>query len=320
MRTQDAVPDELEIIPEGGGNKSTPQARDQVQATISAAAIPKTVVQKVAPASPSYGEIPGTPAHSIRMVDAVPDTIVQAPDPCDNPNLSSSPQNILNETPIPKTVITKVDSGPTHGDVPGTAAFNKRKGDADPDEVEKKSDIASKPESFLELLSSERLTESGLPTSFVNRSPISQVRQREPLMKGNSPIAADGGFGPMGDEDSEDESNDPDVGPNSDIEVDAKEDFGEDFDDFEAGAMDEEFGDFDEGFQDPPPSKGHAPEAQKSANFDPTPSSAFPFVSRSVVYLKFRLCSCIFLLSKHLNVADYHIYSSHYSISVDLIH
>lgn len=145
MRTQDAVPDELEVIPEGERSKSTFLVQDQDQTTkLATTAIPKTVVQKVAPASPSYGDIPGTAAHSIRMADAVPDAIIQTPDPCDDPGLGSSTQSTINETTVPKTVITKVDSEPSHGEVPGTASFNKRKGDADPDEVVKQGDIASK--------------------------------------------------------------------------------------------------------------------------------------------------------------------------------
>lgn len=45
---------------------------------------------------------------------------------------------------IPKTVITKVDSEPTHGEVPGTDAFDMRKGDAKPDIIEKRGDVSSK--------------------------------------------------------------------------------------------------------------------------------------------------------------------------------
>lgn len=125
----------------------------------------------------------------------------------------------------------------------------------------------------------------------------------------------------MDDEDSEDEAIDPASSLNSNVGVDTKEDFGEEFDDFEAGAMDEEFGDFDEGFQEPSLSGRHVPEPQKSTDSSQAPSSTtFPFVSRSVGYPKSCLRSCISLLSKHLNVADYQIYSSHYLISVDLIH
>ena len=108
----------------------------------------------------------------------------------------------------------------------------------------------------------------------------------------------------MDDEGSEDETIDAASSLNSDIGVNTKEDFGEDFDDFEAGAMDEEFGDFDEGFQEPSLSGHHVPGPQKSTDSSQAPSSTFPFVSRSVGYPKSCLRSCI-SLSKHLNVADY---------------
>ena len=37
-------------------------------------------MEKVEPDSPSYGEVPGTPAHDMRRADAEPDEIVKAPD------------------------------------------------------------------------------------------------------------------------------------------------------------------------------------------------------------------------------------------------
>ena len=99
------------------------------------------------------------------------------------------------------------------------------------------------------VLSSEPMTQSGLPTS-VNRSKNSESKSRQSIVDGASPIAADGGFGPMSYDDSEGESVVSDEGDAADtVEVDDDEDFGEDFDNFEAGAEDEDFGDFDEGFQ-----------------------------------------------------------------------
>lgn len=75
------------------------------------------------------------------MADAVPDAIVQVSDSYNEINPDSSSHDLLSDTPIPKTVITKVDSGPSYGEIPGTTAFNKRRGDADPDVVEKKEDV-----------------------------------------------------------------------------------------------------------------------------------------------------------------------------------
>ena len=53
-----------------------------------------------------------------------------------------------------------------------------------------------------------------------------------------------------------------------------EEGFGDDFDDFEAGAEGEDFGEFDDGFQEPEESPV---EAEKQVQ--PDPSSLSPFVS-----------------------------------------
>ena len=106
--------------------------------------IPKTVIEKVDPLSPSHGEIPGTDAYNMRAQDAVPDVILQVPGPQIHPaDLSESP-NSPGGLPIPKTVVTKVDSTPRHGEVPHTEAYHIRKGDAEPDLVEEKGDVAGK--------------------------------------------------------------------------------------------------------------------------------------------------------------------------------
>lgn len=78
---------------------------------------------------------------------------------------------------------------------------------------------------------------SGLPTFPLSRS--SQSDSNTPVADASA-IAADGGFGPMIDDEAEDDD------PGSDHA------FGEDFDEFEEGAVDDDdFGDFDSGFQQP---------------------------------------------------------------------
>ena len=145
MRTQDAVPDELEIIPDNIESRPSSSASQPGQlAGAGDKSIPKTVVEKVDPTSPSHGDVPGTAAYSLRKADAVPDVILQTPERegatnNDDRNGAASP-----EKPVPKTVITKVDSNPSHGEVPGTDAFNLRKGDARPDVVEKRGDVSGK--------------------------------------------------------------------------------------------------------------------------------------------------------------------------------
>ena len=93
LRTQDAVPDEIEIVPEGRRSRSsttTSQNRGRGLSSASAGGsdsrahtpggtpIPKTVVEKV-DFTPSYGEVEGTPAKDMRMADAMPDEVRKAP-------------------------------------------------------------------------------------------------------------------------------------------------------------------------------------------------------------------------------------------------
>lgn len=106
--------------------------------------IPKTVVEKVDPATPSHGDVPGTAAHSKRKADAVPDVILQTPDNEVNSDHADRGAEFSAEIPVPKTVVTKVASEASHGEIPGTDAFDMRKGDAEPDVVEKQGDVLGK--------------------------------------------------------------------------------------------------------------------------------------------------------------------------------
>jgi hypothetical protein len=85
-RTQDAVPDEIEIVPEGTRSRSSTRSRalsnlstTDRPVTPGGSPIPRTVVEKVDDV-PSYGEVEGTPAKEMRMADALPDEIRKAPD------------------------------------------------------------------------------------------------------------------------------------------------------------------------------------------------------------------------------------------------
>lgn len=143
MRERDAVPDDLEIIPEGGQSrpKSITTSQDS-SASPRDIPIPKMVVEKIDPNSPSHGDVPGTAAHLKRQADAVPDVVLQAPQPDGSSVGEDRGDDISPDIPIPTTVVTKVDSQPSHGEIPGTDAFNIRKGDAKPDLVEKKGDVS----------------------------------------------------------------------------------------------------------------------------------------------------------------------------------
>jgi len=128
------------------------------------------------------------------------------------------------------------------------------------------------------------LTESDLPTT--SRSKPSKAKQRKPPIDGAYPIAADGGFGPMDESDDSEEEDtilehDKD---DNDAERDGDKGFGDDFDDFEASAEDEDFGDFDEGFQQSPAFE-EAPSARAEPSPPPIqslPPQESPFVSKPI--------------------------------------
>ena len=145
IREQDAVPDEIDVIPEGRSRPSTKNQVDRSE-TPGGSPIPKTVVEKINPTSPSHGDVPGTRAHSKRMADAVPDIVRPASGQDDEVPIDLKDDLMGAKSPqiaIPTTVITRTDSQPSHGEVPGTEAYRIRKGDAQPDVVEKKGDVHS---------------------------------------------------------------------------------------------------------------------------------------------------------------------------------
>ena len=141
MRTQDAVPDELEIIPEGhNSRRGSHLPEPDRSATPGGTPIPRTVIEKVDPESPSRGDVPGTLAHAAHRADAVPDSIKPASSP-ESGSASQSQGPTSPSVPVPRMVVTRLDSKPAHGEVPGTEAYEIRKADAVPDVLEKKADV-----------------------------------------------------------------------------------------------------------------------------------------------------------------------------------
>ncbi|KIW74736.1 hypothetical protein Z517_11506 [Fonsecaea pedrosoi CBS 271.37] len=149
-RVLDAVPDEVEIVQEGRLSKRSSQLLEP-PTTPGGTLIPRTVVELLDPESPSYGEVPKTSAYIQRQMDAVPDVILKNPEPGrlhhytdeeggEGEGSSSSPN-----VPVPATIVTRVDSFPAHGEVPGTEAHKKRTLDASPDITEKKGHGAGSP-------------------------------------------------------------------------------------------------------------------------------------------------------------------------------
>lgn len=88
QRTQDAVPDEVEVVPEGKRPRSgTAASRTRGISNASGSSrpstpggtpVPRTVVERVDD-KPAYGEVAGTQAHEMRMADAEPDEVVRSP-------------------------------------------------------------------------------------------------------------------------------------------------------------------------------------------------------------------------------------------------
>ncbi|RMZ89138.1 hypothetical protein DV736_g3634, partial [Chaetothyriales sp. CBS 134916] len=111
-RAQDAVPDEVEIVPDGRLSKRS----SQVLAPLSpgGTVVPRTVVEKVDPEETGYGDDPSSTAYHHRSADSVPDAIVKADAPGTRPTFDlqdpSAPDRP--KSPIPNTVITPVDPKP----------------------------------------------------------------------------------------------------------------------------------------------------------------------------------------------------------------
>lgn len=100
---------------------------------------------------------------------------------------------------------------------------------------------------------------------------------------GTSPIAADGGFGPMKSEVIEAESHQSETDADAIADEELEAGAGDDFDDFEASAIDDDFGDFDEEFQQPP--SPTIPDPEEASSNSAHVSSASPFVSRFIIKL-----------------------------------
>jgi hypothetical protein len=199
-------------------------ARSDVKSAsgVTSPVIPTTRIEKVDD-EPRYGEKPGTEAYHMRENDAAPDEIAIIPDGLSSPvsgRLSSEARSRANSTPgdlpIPITKVEKIDSKPSHGEVPGTKAYELRKEDAEPDIVEEVGDAPGSPT---------------LPRS----TGLSHARRKSSAAaRKGAPVATD-----IYNEDLD--GSEADGG------------FGDDFDDFEEGEEDAEFGDFDDGFQEAEP-------------------------------------------------------------------
>lgn len=145
-RGQDAVPDEIEVVLEGSHSRDPSPAGSQDRPlTPGGSPIPRTVVEKVDPESPSYGEVPGTEAYEKRQADAVPDVVTTAsadldsvlpPSAEDRESPDSITSNASNRS-IPETRLSRVDTIPPEDELPSRPRAHQRSpSDAVPDTVE----------------------------------------------------------------------------------------------------------------------------------------------------------------------------------------
>jgi hypothetical protein len=250
-RTCDAVPDEVEIIPEGSNSRrqSTSENIDRPLSP-SGGTTPRTVVEKVDPESPSYGDVPGTPAYDLRKADTPPDLVLRAAESQkETPEVMPSPDSngSGDSGPVPETLLSRVDSLPTRHTNNSFTAHRRSPSDALPDCVETIEDTSGMSESSRCRTSEERLTNPGFPVSSTTRS-VQQDSTRE-----NDQLIND-----------EAQDQEPEAVPGE------GEGSGDEFSDFkDETAEDDDFGDFDDGFQAP------ADEEISAEEQTPPPSTYF---------------------------------------------
>ncbi|KAK0327321.1 hypothetical protein LTR82_002084 [Friedmanniomyces endolithicus] len=208
---------------------------------LSTPATPITRVERVDD-QPAYGEVPGTQAYSIRTADAVPDEVEIVPEGLRSRSgtRSRAMSNLGGEgagegsrpqtsggTPVPKTVVERVDEKPAHGEVEGTLAHEMRLADAEPDEV------LLAPEAARDgTIGQGRYDERAVEDHEVD--PEQQQAWFRSMWEGKQ----DQGEHPQPTEDEAETNADGE-------EHEAYED-GDDFDDFNEGVGEDDFGDFDE--------------------------------------------------------------------------
>ncbi|KAL4906562.1 hypothetical protein BDW74DRAFT_176880 [Aspergillus multicolor] len=135
-REQDAVPDEVEVISRSRSPSTAGQRRRSV--TPGGTRIPRTVVEKIDPGQPSYGDVPGTEAYEKRRADAVPDIVTKT---SESTTLSGSPSESTEAnattTPVPGTLLSEVEDTPDDSTLrSGPRAHRRRPSDTVPDATE----------------------------------------------------------------------------------------------------------------------------------------------------------------------------------------
>ncbi|KAG9516196.1 hypothetical protein KCU93_g9225, partial [Aureobasidium melanogenum] len=234
-------------------SEGTPSYPPAITGRNRALSIPVTRVEKVDD-EPRHGEVPGTQAYNIRSQDAVPDEIEIVPDGTrsrSTSHVSESDRPVTpGGTPVPHLVVEKVDpSAPSHGDVPGTDAYDMRTADAQPDEVKQAPASSSAP--------LEQLDQQDANVLIPSETLISQESQETSHSELPLQPKTDTTIAQPAEENADDFDDFDQPQTQNNHHADNDDDaFGDDFDDFEEGGADQadgdeddDFGDFDDGFQ-----------------------------------------------------------------------
>ncbi|KAG9663964.1 hypothetical protein KCU64_g984, partial [Aureobasidium melanogenum] len=234
-------------------SEGTPSYPPAITGRNRALSIPVTRVEKVDD-EPRHGEVPGTEAYNIRSQDAVPDEIEIVPDGTrsrSTSRVSESDRPVTpGGTPVPHLVVEKVDpSAPSHGDVPGTDAYEMRTADAQPDEIKQAPASSSAP--------LEQLDQQEANVLIPSETLISQESQETSPSELPLQPKTDTTIVQPAEENADDfDDFDQPQTQNNDHADNDDDAFGDDFDDFEEGGAkqadgdeDDDFGDFDDGFQ-----------------------------------------------------------------------
>ncbi|KAK0670694.1 hypothetical protein QBC41DRAFT_372297 [Cercophora samala] len=224
----------------------------------------------------------------------------------------SGPVGSAPASPIPRTRVERVDDKPAYGEVPGTEAYSKREGDAEPDEIAIIPDPLN-PSPVEPERHARSPTPGGhpIPKTVVEEAPDTEGSVTHPEVEERHKsdphpdvtIKADGKrvedndapispslSTPVSTRSRRKSSNasrrsaplsptslGPSEGGDDAVEGDEDDDdFGDDFDDFEEGGNDDDFGDFDDGFQQVEETPPAPPPAAAPA---PAPVPAAPALS-----------------------------------------
>ncbi|KAL4921081.1 hypothetical protein BDW62DRAFT_208775 [Aspergillus aurantiobrunneus] len=167
-RELDAVPDEVEVISRSRSPSTAGQRRRSV--TPGGTRIPRTMVEKVDPGQPSYGDVPGTEAYEKRRADAVPDIVTKTSESASPSGFATEPDEANTKTmSVPGTLLSEVDASVDEGSVhSGPHAHRRRPSDTLPDAIE---NISGSPEPAPQSNSSTNPTHTRRKSTLTGEEP-----------------------------------------------------------------------------------------------------------------------------------------------------